>query len=188
MERLLLWRGLDAWRAEAAHVTFTQEGLDAHGTQLGIEPEPYKLDYELVAGDDFVTRSLELRVRGGGWARRLSLVHDGNGSWRCDHVDATSVEGALDCDLGFSPLTNLMPIRRHGLHRQAGSVDILVAWVSVPDLELHASHQRYEHVSSDGDRSVVRYVDLGTHQGFTSDLVVDADGFVVVYPQLAERA
>jgi hypothetical protein len=66
-------------------------------------------------------------------------------------------------------------------------VEILAAWVSVPDLTLHASRQRYETVSIDVDLSVVRYSDRGTHQGFESDLVVDTDGLVVVYPQLAEQ-
>jgi hypothetical protein len=187
VERLLIWRGLDSWRAEAAHVRLTSDAVEAHGAQLGVEPEPYQLEYDLVAADGFVTRSLDLRAWGDTWSRTLSLVHDGNGSWVCDQVEATAVEGALDCDLGFSPLTNLMPLRRHGLHRKAGSVEILAAWVSVPDLTLHASRQRYETVSIDVDLSVVRYSDRGTHQGFESDLVVDTDGLVVVYPQLAEQ-
>ena len=165
-------------------MTLTPTGVSARGTQLG---RGYRLDYALDAPEDFVTRSLEVTAVGEGWSRRLVLEHDGNGAWRSNSEDAAPVAGALDCDLGFSPLTNLMPIRRHLLHRQTGSVDILAAWVSVPELMLHSSHQRYEHVSRDGDRSVVRYVDLGTDAGFTSDLVVDDDGLVIVYPQLAER-
>jgi hypothetical protein len=62
-----------------------------------------------------------------------------------------------------------------------------MAWVSVPDLGLHASRQRYEHLRRDGDEAIVRFSDLGLHHGFTSDLVVDSDGLVLVYPQLARR-
>ena len=69
------------------------------------------------------------------------------------------------------------------LHRQAAAVELVAAWVSVPELTLHASRQRSEHVRA----SVVRYTDLGTHAGFTSELLVDEHGFVVVYPDLAER-
>ena len=43
MERLLVWRGLDEWRAEAAHVRIEDDRLTAQGTQLGADP------YRLVA-------------------------------------------------------------------------------------------------------------------------------------------
>lgn len=179
-DRLLLWRGLDEWRAEAALVTLMPTGVSARGTQLG---RGYRLDYALEAPEDFVTRSLEVTAVGEGWSRRLVLEHDGNGAWRSNSEEAPSVAGALDCDLGFSPLTNLMPVRRHELNRRRAAVEILAAWVSVPDLTLHASRQRYEHLRT----SVIRYTDLGTHAGFTSELAVDEDGLVVHYPELAER-
>jgi hypothetical protein len=53
--------------------------------------------------------------------------------------------------------------------------------VSVPDLRLHASPQRYEHVRP----GVVRYVALDGD--FTAELELDDDGLVVRYPRLAER-
>lgn len=77
-----------------------------------------------------------------------------------------AVLGAVDCDLGRSPLTNVMPVRRHRLHEAPGAVDFLMAWVSVPDLGVHRSRQRYEHlrpVAVDSP-AVVRYV--GAHRGF----------------------
>ena len=51
-----------------------------------------------------------------------------------------------------------MPVRRHRLHERPGEVEFLMAWVSVPDLGLHPSEQRYEHVRRDKDHAVVRYV------------------------------
>ena len=48
MERLLIWRGLDEWRAEATHVRIDGDRLTAQGTQLGAHP--YRLDYRLVTG------------------------------------------------------------------------------------------------------------------------------------------
>ena len=81
-----------------------------------------------------------------------------------------------------------MPIRRHALHRHTGAVDLLAVWISVPDLRLQASQQRYEHLGTDGPTALVRYTDLGTHEGFVADLVLDLDGFVLDYPGLARRA
>ena len=199
MERFLLWSGLDAWRAEAATVDLGPDELRATGTQLGTGAVPYRLDYRLDTGAGFVTRRLEVEAAGNGWTRSLHLTHDGKGRWRCDVEehgavalpaaggDVEAVCGALDCDLGLSPLTNVMPICRHGLHKRPGAADFLMAWVSVPDLGLHPSRQRYEHVRTGSDGAVVRYVDLGTHKGFVSELELDLDGLVVIYPQLARR-
>ena len=83
--------------------------------------------------------------------------------------------------MAFSPLTNFMPVRRHGLHEGGGSEDFVMAWVSVPDLAVHASPQRYEHVRP----GVARFSELDGD--FTADLELDADGLVVRYPRLAER-
>jgi len=57
----------------------------------------------------------------------------------------------------------------------------------VPDLGLHASRQRYEHVRGGSHGAVVRYLDVGAHAGFTSELEVDGDGLVRLYPGLARR-
>ena len=199
MRRLLLWSGTDEWRAECAAVDLGANGITAGGTQLGADPLPYRADYELDAGDGFVTRSLLVEVTGEGWARRIHLERDDGGAWSCDADasgdvefpppggDAAALDGALDCDLGLSPLTNFMPVRRHGLHDGAESRDFLMAWVSMPDLALFPSPQRYEHVRRDADGAVVRYLDLGRHEGFTAELELDRDGLVIAYPGLARR-
>lgn len=199
MERFLLWSGIDGWRAEAARVDLTSDGVQAVGTQLGVDPLPYRLEYELEAPERFITRRLQASVLGEGWTRRIELRHDGEGAWSCELETEGKVElppaggdmealaGALDCDLAFSPLTNLMPVRRHALHRRPGKLDFLMAWISVPDLALRASPQRYEHVRAEPDGSTVRFVDRGLFPGFISELELDRDGLVVVYPELARR-
>jgi uncharacterized protein len=198
VERFLLWRGLDGWRTEAAHVELTGDRVRASGTQLGVEPLLYRLDYELETFERFVTASLLVRASGEGWARSLELRHDGEGAWSCELKAEGEIElppaggemdalaGALDCDLALSPLTNLMPVRRHALHER-GERDFLMAWVSVPDLAVSPSPQRYEHVRTGPNGSTVRFVDRGLFAGFVSELELDADGLVVVYPELARR-
>jgi hypothetical protein len=197
VSRLLIWSGIDAWRAEVATVDLGVDGLSATGTQLGAEPLPYRLDYQLEVDEDWISRELHVTARGNGWSRRLALRHDGAGRWSAEvsHTgcvslaepggDLDAVAGALDCDLGLCPLTNVMPVRRHNLHVRADACDFLMAWVSVPDLGVHGSHQRYEHVGRREDRLVVRYV--GEHREYVSELELDDDGFVLVYPELARR-
>jgi uncharacterized protein len=149
------------------------DGLTATGAQVGAAPTPYRAAYELEARGDWATRRLRVEVGGVG---SLELRHDGKGTWT-GVENASELEGALDCDLAFSPLTNLMPIRRHRLHEQPGTVELDVAWVALPDLTVHRSRQRYEHL----EPCRVRF----TSGDFAADLELDEDGIVVFYPGLA---
>lgn len=200
------WTGVDddagdPPRTETCEVEISPDGLSATGTQRATTPLPYELRYELEA-PAHVSRSLVVRVAGEGWSRSLDLRHDGRGGWSWSTTEegappleppgaptalAADLRTALDCDLGLSPLTNAMPVLRDGLHR-SGSHDYVMAWVQVPDLALVAYPQRYEHLRSTSDGSVVRFTDLLDPDRFTSDLVYDNDGLVVGYPGLARRA
>lgn len=93
--------------------------------------------------------------------------------------------GALDCDLGLSPLTNSMPVLRHRLHEGGGSVEFLMAWVSVPDLAVHRSRQRYTFVRRDAAARIVRFESLDAT--FVADVAFDDAGVVIDYPGLARR-
>jgi uncharacterized protein len=181
MSRAIAWRGLEEWLAEHVQVDLWDAGVVARGVQLGAEPEPYRVDYQLDAPSDWITRRLEVDVSGAGWRRSLVLEHDGAGAWTLDGRPARELDGAVDCDLAFSPMTNLMPMRRHELHEADGMADFAMAWVSVPDLAVHRSPQRYEHLRP----GCVRFTSLDSD--FTADLELDADGLVVRYPRLAER-
>jgi hypothetical protein len=180
LDRLAIWRGVEEWRAEAARIELGADRLSASGTQIADDPKPYRLDYDLETGDDYVTRSLRIEAQGTDWRRSLDLRRDGGG-WS---IDAAGLSAAIDCDLGFSPLTNAMPILRHSLHREPGSVEFTMAWVSVPELTVHAARQRYTHIRP----GLVRFESLdGEFEGFTADLALDDDGLILLYPGLAER-
>lgn len=201
MSLLLLWTGTDAWRAEACEVDLTERGLVATGAQIGADPVGYRLEYRLETGPELETRRLYATAVGSGWRRSLDLRRSPTGEWTiaamADGSVGAGVEllepggdpgvltGALDCDLGRSPLTNLMPVRRHDLHRTPGARDFVMAWVRVPDLSVHRVPQRYEHVRRLAGGGIVRYV--GEHRDFVGELVVDGAGFVISYPDLAER-
>lgn len=181
MIRALAFTGLEEWHGEYVRIDLRPDGLLAAGVQLGAEPEPYRAEYELDAPSNWVTRRLEVEVTGAGVRRSLVLEHDGSGAWSANGEARPDLDGALDCDLAFSPLTNVMPVRRHALHERDATHDFAMAWVSLPDLAVHNSPQRYEHVRA----GVVRFV--GLDNDFTAELELDADGLVVRYPRIAER-
>lgn len=194
--RLLVWTGVEEWLTEAAEVHLGDEGLSATGVQLGAEPTPFRADYRLEAPERFVTRKVELTSTGNGWRRHLLLRHDGSGTWTAEVGDEGEVPGgpwdgelpdlsaALDIDIENSPLTNTMPILRHGFQTD-GSGDFVMAFVRMPTLRVEASSQRYEHVRRGEDGSVVRY--LSRDGDFTAELELNLDGLLEFYPRLARR-
>jgi hypothetical protein len=170
--RQLVWRGLEEWLAEECEVSLDGDRLQARGVQLGAEPHPYRVDYELTTRADWVTERLSVRCG----ERSLDLRRAGDGTWTANGEPLPEVEGALDCDLAFSPLTNFMPARRLG----AEPVDHVMAFVSVPDLGVRRSPQRYEPI----DAHRVRFVSLDSD--FVSELELDDDGLVTRYPRMSE--
>jgi uncharacterized protein len=179
VERLLIWRGLDEWRAETSHVRIDDDRLTATGTQLGVSPEPYRLDYALRTGPRFVTETLDLSVLRDGALKRARVVRDHDGGWTVDDRPLPDLDGAIDTDLMASPLFNTMPVLRDEMLGGGEPRDLVMAFVSVPDLAVTRSDQRYTPL---GDGRVnYRSGD------FTADIEYDADGLVLNYPGLAER-
>jgi hypothetical protein len=194
--RFLVWTGVEEWLTETAAVELTGDGLRAIGTQLGADPVPFRVDYRLEAPEDFVTRELELTATAEEWRRHLVLRHDGSGGWSAEVEDDGEVPGgrwegelpdlseARDIDIQNSPLTNTMPIRRHGF-QEGGAGEFLMAFVVTPVLRVRASRQGYEHVRRSDGGAVVRYLSLDGD--FRAELELDEDGLLLVYPRLARR-
>jgi hypothetical protein len=173
---------------ETAWVRLGDGRLDARGRAFGLDPEPYWLTYVLETGDDWVTRRLAVELETATTTRRLDLVRHGDGSWTAGGQRVDGVDGALDCDLGRSPLTNTMPVLRHGLHQRAGRHEFVMAWVSVDaqlDLGVHRSEQVYAHLRRQGEQAVVAYE--GRHRGYRGELLVGPDGLLDRYPGLGQR-
>ncbi len=97
--------------------------------------------------------------------------------------DLSALAGALDCDLGRSPLTNPMPVLRLRLHEGGGPVDFLMAWVAVPELAVYPSRQRYAFARREPRARVVRFETIDSD--FVADIAFDEQGVVLEYPGIA---
>jgi uncharacterized protein len=192
--RTLAWEGPDPVRVEAASVVLGGDRLTARGSSTGAD---HVVEWALRTGAGWVTRSLSVRARGDGWARSLELGRDAGG-WTAmrtedgrpaERLDVAGLEGALDCDLALCPFTNTMPVLRHDLAaaaRQGRSVgvDLVMAWVSVPDLAVEASPQRYTAAGpAPGGGAMIAFAS----GDFQAVIEFDADGLVRHYPGLAHR-
>ena len=197
--RTIAWTKPDPAGAELAEITLHANRMEAHGVAIGGAPGAYRLDYGLQTVEDFVTAWLSATARGDGGTRSLRLIRGADGEWTANRTETGtppfepiddavlgSLAGAADCDLMQSGVTNTMPVLRHGLLSGGGPVDVLVAWVSVPDLAVFASWQRYTFVRAiEGGGVVLRFET--PDDGFSAEVTFDADGVAVAYPGIARR-
>ena len=197
MRRAAAWVKDDPFGVEFAEIAIDDEHLTASGVAVGAAPLPYRLDYHLETATRFVTARVRVTSRGEGWRRELDLRRDDDGVWSVDADEEGAVDlpppggdtarfaNALDCDLELSPVTNMMPILRHGLVQGGGPIEFTMAWVAVPALAVYADGQRYRHVRSAADHRIVRFEAIDGD--FVADIRVDADAVVIDYPGIARR-
>lgn len=136
---MLLWKGLGSWRAEVSAVDLDGDRLSASGTQLGVDPLPYRLDYNLTTGPRWVTERLDVVATGQGWRRHLELRHDVSGAWTC----SVEREGEVDLPDTASDLAHGTALVRYvGAHRGfVGdlTVDAAGCVLTYPDLAQRVS-------------------------------------------------
>lgn len=191
--------------AEYAEVTVTEGRLTAVGSALGGDPLPYRLRYDLVTDTDYVTKSgyvtsrLTVRASGLGWRRSLELTRLDDGGWTVSPWsegdpglpppggDPAELRGALDIDIEGSPLTNTMPVLRHGLHRgldpYGRTLDFTMVYVTVPQLTTRLVPQHYTPLDRNRGETAVRYAS----GSFVAEVTFDSNGFVLNYPGVGHR-
>jgi hypothetical protein len=163
----LLWELPEEQRREVAWIEYRDDdALAARGLQWTAGDAAYALEYALETTAGFVTQRLHVRVADG---PELIL----------ERGRSPELDGVLDCDLGFSPLTNAMPVLRDHMQTGGPAKEIDVAWVSVPDLTVHRDHQIYEPLG-DG-----RLRFASPEAGFERVIELTSDGFVRDYPDIA---
>jgi hypothetical protein len=179
----MTWDVTESSGYETAWIELGGGHLRARGRTVGTVPQPYWIDYQLETGPGFVTRRLAVTVETGDGGRELELLRQEEGGWTANGVPVPGIEDALDCDLGLCPVTNTMPVLRHGLHRGPGEQRFVMAFVSVPDLVVRPSVQTYTHLGPGGGGTRVRYAS----GDYRSDVEFDAEGLVLDYPGMARR-
>lgn len=210
LPRSLLWRRVDELGTEHAVLSDNfaggdqrnTSGLHARGTMICANPVPFTCRYEIYTDSAWATARFDATVEGAGFSRTTRLERAA-GRWRVTASEQGDLDAALraagrpraglpgsedqdrlakaiDVDLAYSPLTNVLPIRRLGLLDAAEGTEqtIQAAWVLLPSLEVVPNAQTYTRLAG----AAVRY----TSGTFTADITVDEAGYVVHYPGLAE--
>ena len=189
MTSMVTWQAEDEVGLEGARVLIGATGFRALGRIVRTGPHgECTSSYRLTVGEDGTVSRLSVTAATADRERHLTMNRTEDGYWLLDDGSGSTRSdfgGAVDVDLERSPLFNTLPIRRLGLHTEAGDHVIPVVFVSLPSLSVELVDQRYCTVSTIGpDGHAVVNFSAGD---FSADLTVDADGLVTLYPGLARR-
>ena len=174
----ILWRRCDRLGLEASRLE-----------RFGPAGSGWRLTGNVVVEDQGRACALEYRVTcDQRWRTRRALVRgwigteivdveletDDAGQWTMNDVPQPSVNGCIDVDLGFTPATNLLPIRR--LQLAVGQQErVRAAWLRFPSLSFEPLEQRYRR---EDERRYLYESALGR---FSAVLDVNEHGLVTQY-------
>lgn len=177
-----LWRWLKGTGLERFELLQAAGQWTLRGTILTLAAEANAVEarYEIACDDGWFTKSATISIRDGSGERKLEINVE-NGAWYENGKPNHMVKGCVDIDLGWTPSTNTLPIRRLHLDIGKSSGTITAAWVRFPELKFEPLPQEYVRLS---DRQY-RYSSRGG--AFVAELSVDEHGLVVEYEGFWQR-
>lgn len=141
---------------------------------------PCHLQYEVLADLEWKTR----RARVSGFVGRKAVdlrIHTlGRQRWFADGEELQAVEGCLDIDLGFTPATNLLAIRRLAL-TVGQSAESPAVYLAFPTMRIRKLPQTYHRISQ------TEFEYSAPSFGYNETLRVAPSGAVTHYPGLFEE-
>jgi hypothetical protein len=185
--RTVLWQRIDSPGSEWCALERTPDGWRLHGIVLAeVATAPVLVQYTVALASNWSTQAVEIVMRSGNTIepRALRLTVAPGQRWQIEREpsqdesmpqdDLLALHGLIDVDLGFSPATNTLPIRR--LDPAIGeSVAVTAAWVRFPELTIEPLPQRYIRLAE----RRYRYESAGG--AFVAEIEVDDLGLVTTY-------
>jgi hypothetical protein len=176
LEHTIIWQRLDApghdtcglwsiaggWRLEGT-ASFVHDGVPCHLAYVADCDDEWHALAALVVGW-IGSREVEAAIR--------PTPRDG---WQLNGREQTTARGLLDIDLGFTPATNLIQLRRLALP-VGGATDAPAVYLRFPDMELDRLEQHYARVAAN------EYDYAAPETGYSGRLEVHDNGFVTAYP------
>ena len=177
MTHAIVWRRIDKPGHEYCRLQEIEGGARLTGVAIVTnDATPHCVEYEIHCDTSWRTLRCRLAENSASTRTDWEIRREGN-LWMMNGVEVPAVAGCEDIDLGFSPATNLLTIRRLGL-KTGESAAVNAAWVRFPEFTLELLAQSYTRISDD----TYRYESAGGK--FKRDLKVDANGFVLDYPDI----
>jgi hypothetical protein len=178
--RSVLWSRLDQPGLERCTLGVGTQGFTLEGTVVtSFDGVPAEGGYLVSTDPAWLTTDVSVTLILGDEAKEVALGA-ADGSWSVDGEARPDLDGCLDVDLGISPSTNTLPIRRLSLPVGA-SAELDAAWVKFPELTVERLAQRYTRLDDQ------RWLYESIASGFRAQLQVDPDGMVIDYERIWRR-
>ncbi|WP_192251283.1 putative glycolipid-binding domain-containing protein [Mesorhizobium silamurunense] len=178
MQASILWRRLDQEGHDGCLLAKAGDGWSLKGQAVFMQGgAPCGLSYEIDCDAGWGTRAARVEGFLGGDALHYQFDRLDDGDWMLNGEKQAQVMGLIDLDLGFTPASNLLPIRRFDL-RPGIAMPAPAAYLAFPELRLERLDQIYRRLDD------TRYAYAAPKFGYDEVLEVAPSGFVVDYPRL----
>jgi len=177
----VLWRRVDTPGHDACHLERSDVGWILDGTTVfRHDGVPARLNYHVASDLEWRTQSGHVH----GWLGmrfvEFRLARSTEGVWTLNAATVLSAGGCVDLDLGFTPATNLLPLRRLAL-AEGQAADAPAAWFNLSTGTLEILPQRYER------RAETTFWYEAPGLDYAALLEVTPVGFICRYPGLWEE-
>ncbi len=170
------WQSWSDDTTEELVLTESHETISIESTITSKSNDGFRqIKYRIVCDANLHTRLLEIKTTDTN--KSLVLNSDGLGNWSGDSQISAQIAGAIEIDITATPFTNTLPIRRLKLAVNQ-SQDILVTYITTPELTVTLDKQRYTRISANR----YRFEQLTTD--FVCEIDVDNDGFSDFVPRI----
>ena len=173
-----LWRRLDTAGHDACRLVRTDQGWCLAGAAVfDHEGSTCLIDYTVDCDARWHTRRAWVHGSVGFEPLDFEIERTRDGEWLLDGRRQAAAAGCIDLDLGFTPATNLLPIRRLAMEPGV-EVPARAAYYLEFTRELGLIEQIYRREGS----GTIGYASPA--HGYAATLSVHETGFVTDYPEL----
>lgn len=179
--KTILWRKLPNSGLEFCQFALEHEISFRGEVIINNEINPIYVSYLVECDIEGNTKSAEILQRTEDGEARIYLHRDNKNRWYKNDIEIKEVFGLLDIDIGVTPSTNILPIRR--LKLELGeSKELSAVWVRFPELSIHALEQKYTRIQKD------LYLYESIVSGYKAEIKVDHNCIVQSYESEWERS
>lgn len=177
---VLFWRKLDSPGYDSCRFFELADGYRLSGVAVFLESGfACHLQYEVMADAAFRTTSASVAGFVGPTPIDAQIRSTGAGNWEVGGRNDRSLAGCLDVDLGFTPATNLLPLRRLALE-VGQEAQAPAAYLAFPSMRFEVLPQHYRRLS------LTEYDYTSPSFGYQATLCVSPIGAIIQYPGLFE--
>lgn len=177
---VMFWRRLDVEGHDCCRLLRVDDGWAIEGVATFLhESQPTCLRYRVSCDTGWRTRNATVSGWLGDKPIEMEIGRSVQGAWQLNGVDQDAPAELVDLDLGFTPATNILPIRRLAL-TVGQETAAPAAYLAFPALRLEQLDQNYHRL----DDSRCAYA--APRFDYEATLVVAETGFITSYPSLWE--